>query len=96
MAVLVISEFPGVTRAEAEQWAQGPIASGLRRQPGLMLQADGPMDRGWRVISVWDSQTDFQRFYDTTIKPNLLPGAPSRDVVSELRGVVLPEREAWS
>jgi hypothetical protein len=96
MAVLVISEFPGVTRAEAEQWAQGPVASGALRQPGLMLQADGPTDQGWRLISVWDWQADFRRLYDTTIKPNLPPGAPARDVVSELRDVVLPGREARS
>src|SRR5713226_2877828 len=92
VAVLVISELPGVTSDVAEQWA--PMMARLRRQPGLVIHADGPTERGWRVISIWDSREDFERFFDSAIKPNLPPGAPARDVVSDLRAVLLPDRQA--
>lgn len=53
------------------------------------MYADGPTHQGWRAISVWKSRDDFEHFYDTAIKPNLPPGAPVRDAVSELRHVVV-------
>lgn len=90
MAVLVISELSGVSDLGTEQWA--PMMTRLRRQPGLLVHADGPTDRGWRVVSIWDSREDFERFFDSAIRPNLPPGAPSRDVVSDLRFVLLPNR----
>lgn len=94
MAVLVTTEIPGATPGDAERWAT--LAERLRRQPGFVFQADGAIAGGWRVISVWNSREDFQRFYDSEIKPNLPPGAPQRDEVNELRDVVLSEKEARS
>ncbi|HEX6350724.1 MAG TPA: hypothetical protein VF160_15215 [Candidatus Dormibacteraeota bacterium] len=90
MAVLVISDLPGVTSVEAQQWA--PMMTRLRRQPGLVVHADGPAEQGWRIVSIWDSRQDFQRFFDSAIRPNLPPGAQARDAVSELRFVLMPER----
>lgn len=88
MAVLVISDLPGVN------WDDGhdasPMLARLRAQPGLLVHADGPADHGWRVVSIWESREDFQRFFDTLIKPNLPPGAPERDAVSDLRFVLIP------
>lgn len=88
MAILVISELPGVSDVGPEQWT--PMMTRLRGQPGLLVHADGPIDGGWRVVSIWDSREDFDRFFDSAIRPNLPPGAPSRDVVSDLRFVLLP------
>ena len=90
MAVLVISELPGVSDVGPEQWA--PMMTRLRAQPGLLVHADGPTERGWRVVSIWDSREDFERFFDSAIKPNLPLGTPSRDVISELRFVLMPNR----
>jgi len=45
---------------------------------------------------VWESCEDFKRFYDAEIRPSLPLGAPERDVISELRDVVLAVREARS
>lgn len=90
MAVLVISELPGVSDVGPEQWA--PMINRLLGQRGLLLHADGPTEQGWRVVSIWDSREDFQRFFDSAIRPNLPLGAPSRDVVSELRFVLMPDR----
>ena len=83
----MISELPGLSDVGPEQLA--PMLTRLRAQPGLLVHADGPTDRGWRVVSIWDSREDFERFFDSAIKPNLPPGAPTRDLVSELRYVLL-------
>jgi hypothetical protein len=90
MAVLVTSDLLGVTDLEDRERA--PMMKLLRKQKGLMLHADGPSDCGWRAISIWESREDFERFFDAAIRPNLPPGAPVRDVVSELSHVLLPGR----
>jgi hypothetical protein len=89
MAVVVITEIHGATPGDEEQWASR--AERIRRQPGFVFQADGAIAGGWRVISVWESREDFQRFYDAEIRPNLPSGSPERDVISELRDVALAE-----
>jgi hypothetical protein len=89
MAVVVITEIPGATPGDEEQWASR--AERIRRQPGFVFQADGAVAGGWRVISVWESREDFHRFYDAEIRPNLPYGSPERDVISELRDVALAE-----
>ena len=94
MAVLVVTEIPGTTPGDEERWVAQ--ADRVRRQPGFVFQAHGPTPVGWRVISVWESAEDFNRFYDREIRPNLPAGAPERDLVSELRDVVLPDREGRS
>lgn len=94
MAVLVITEIPGATHGDEDRWAF--LGDRIRRQSGFMFQADGAVAGGWRVISVWRSRRDFERFYDAEIRPNLPPGAPERDLISELRDVVLPIVEAPS
>jgi len=92
MAVLVISELPGITRIDDRRWA--PMMARLREQAGLVVHADGPAEHGWRVVSIWETQEDFERFFDSAIKPNLPAGAPARDRVSELRYVLLRESHA--
>lgn len=90
MPVLVTSDFPGVSGLEERELA--PMMRLLRAQKGLIVHADGPGHNGWRAISIWESREDFERFFDAAIKPNLPPGAPVRDAVSELRYVLLPKR----
>jgi hypothetical protein len=90
MAVLVTSDLPGVTGLEERERA--PMMKLLRKQKGLIVHADGPSDRGWRAVSIWQSREDFERFFEAAIKPNLPPGAPVRDTVWELRYVLLAQQ----
>ena len=91
MAVMVTTEIPGAASGDEERWAS--LAERIRHHQGFVFQADGAVAGGWRVVSVWESREDFQRFYDAEIRPNLPPGFPERDVITELRDVVLPDRE---
>lgn len=32
--------------------------------PGMLFHVAGPMDGGWRVVDVWESQEAFDRFFN--------------------------------
>jgi hypothetical protein len=61
VSVLVVVELPGwsseLDEALMEAW-------GLASRPprGNRLRLSGPMDGGWRVISLWESREQFQEF----------------------------------
>ena len=38
---------------------------------GCKLHIAGPVDQGWRVITVWDSQEQFDRFREEKLLPAL-------------------------
>jgi hypothetical protein len=91
VAVLVTAEIPGGDAAQAEGWA-ARAADALRASPGFVAQVDHPADGGWRVVSIWDSADDFQRYFDRVVRPNLPPGAPvGNQTIVEATHVVTPE-----
>jgi hypothetical protein len=68
MSVVVISVAPGVG---AEQDAAMLAALDLENSPpvGGRLRIAGPTDAGWRIISLWDSQEDFDAFARDRLAP---------------------------
>lgn len=79
MSILAIVDIPadrGGAAADAEKWA----ARNERDLPGahgFVVHADGPSEIGWRLVQVWDSEEDLQRFFDENVKPYLPPDAPN-------------------
>ena len=61
MSVLVVIEVPGgssdLDKALVEAWH----LTG-RPPPGNRLRMAGPMNGGWRVVSLWDSRQQFEAF----------------------------------
>lgn len=94
MAILAIIEIPadqGGGAAEAAKWAQRNERE-LPSARGFVLHADGPTETGWRLVQVWQSEGDLQRFFDEHVKPYLPPNSPSpADVqrIYELEHVVV-------
>ena len=88
MAVLVTARIPASGPDEAEVWHERNKS--LPQQPGFIFQADGPASGGWQVISAWESRDDFQRYFDTVVRPSLPDGAepPGGMTVEELASVV--------
>jgi hypothetical protein len=70
MAVLVVAE---VTGARAEQDKAIMKTLGVESSPpaGGWLRMAGPMAGGWRIVTLWDSQADFERFRDERLVPAL-------------------------
>jgi hypothetical protein len=75
MAVVLLFEIPGMTQ---EQYDAAVAAGGLEDSlpPGQIFHVAGPMEGGWRVIDVWETRADFDRFAEQTLNPAMGGQAP--------------------
>jgi len=64
--VVTLLEFPGLTREQYE--AVGASLPGGAPE-GIRYHSCGPVEGGWRIVDVWDSQAAFDRFVDDTYLP---------------------------
>jgi hypothetical protein len=74
MAVLMIGEVPGLT----EEIYAGMIEQMtplMRAHNGFIAHSGGPSPSGggWRVVEIWESEADGQKWFDENVKPNLPP-----------------------
>jgi hypothetical protein len=60
MAIAVLFEAPGVTQ---EQYDATLREVGSELQPGQIFHLAGPMEDGWRVVDVWESQEALDTFW---------------------------------
>jgi hypothetical protein len=69
VAILVVYEVAGMT---AEQDAAMVKALDLDSSPpvGWRIRMAGPTAVGWRVLNLWDSEHDFERFRDDRLTPS--------------------------
>ena len=60
-------EYPGVTR---EQYERAFAALELNRDmpEGAVVHIAGEMPGGWRIIEVWETQEDFDRFHQEQLR----------------------------
>ena len=68
MAVVVVNEIEGGGQNLYDQ-VTSKIMDGDRLPDGCQVHIAGPTEKGWRVITVWDSDQRFQRFRDETLIP---------------------------
>jgi|SRR5947209_9206410 len=68
MAVALILDFPGGTRAQYESVVK-KMDLGGRLADGGMFHAAGSYEGGWRVTDVWEDLASFERFRDAKIIP---------------------------
>jgi hypothetical protein len=75
MAIGLLFEIPGMTQ---EQYDTALAASGFEATlpPGQLVHMAGPIDGGWRVIDLWESRADFDRFAAETLAPAMGGQAP--------------------
>lgn len=69
MAVVVVNEIEGGSQELYDQVNSKVMADGLPE--GAQAHIAGPIDGGWRVITVWESDERFQQFRDETLLPAL-------------------------
>jgi hypothetical protein len=70
MAVVVVAEIEGGNQ-ELYEAVSGKAMPGGELPEGSTIHIAGPMDGGWRVITVWESEDQFNRFRDETLIPAL-------------------------
>jgi hypothetical protein len=68
MAIVVSAVAPGFT-ADWYGAVSGRAMPGNQLPEGCELHIAGPVDQGWRVITVWESQEAFDRFRDEKFLP---------------------------
>jgi heme-degrading monooxygenase HmoA len=73
MPVLMIGEVPNLTE-EIYGGLLGQMKPLMQAAPGFIAHSGGPHpDGGWRVVEMWESEEDGQRWFDENVKPNLPP-----------------------
>ena len=68
MAVVIVNEIEGGSQDFYEQVNPKVMPEG-KLPDGCQLHIAGPVDKGWRVITVWDSDEQFQQFRNDTLIP---------------------------
>ena len=70
MAIVVTAEFEGGDQAFYEE-VSGKILPGGQLAEGSQVHIAGPIEDGWRVITVWDSEEQFTRFREERLIPTM-------------------------
>jgi hypothetical protein len=78
VAVVIVNEIEGGNQDFYEQ-VNPKVMPGGQLPDGCQLHIAGPIDNGWRVITVWDSDEQFQEFRNEKLIPAI------RDVGAEDR-----------
>jgi hypothetical protein len=68
MAVVVVSEIEGGSQDFYEQ-VNPKVMPGGKLPEGCQAHIAGPVENGWRVITVWDSDERFQQFRNEKLIP---------------------------
>ncbi len=89
MAILMTAEVPGMTQEMVDGMTQA-LNEQMKTQPGFVIHTNGPVDGGWRVTEVWESQDNFNSWYESLVKPNLPEGIEPQISSRELNDVVQP------
>jgi hypothetical protein len=69
MAVVIVNDIEGGSQDLYDQVNPKVMGDGL--PDGCQVHIAGPTENGWRVITVWDSDEQFQQFRDEKLLPAL-------------------------
>ena len=70
MAVVIVNEMHGADQSIYDEVNPRVMPEG-NLPDGCQVHIAGPIDDGWRVITVWDSEEKFNAFRDGTLLPAL-------------------------
>jgi hypothetical protein len=73
MAIVMTAEVPGLTKEQGRGMLD-QVSEQLRQSEGFIAHASGTIQGGFRVVEVWRSREDQQRFYERVVRP-MLQGA---------------------
>jgi hypothetical protein len=70
MSVVVSAVAPGLN-AEMYEAITSRVMPGDQLPDGCELHIGGPVEQGWRVITVWESREAFGRFREEKLLPTI-------------------------
>jgi hypothetical protein len=89
MAILMTGEADGLTPALYAQMLSG-LEPMLRQAPGFIAHVAHPVEAGgFRVLEIWQSKEDSDRFFAAHVAPNLPPGIRPKRRTERLNSLVL-------
>ena len=80
MAVVVVNEMEGADQSLYDEVNPRVMPDGQLPE-GCQAHIAGPYEGGWRVITVWDSEEQFQAFRNETLVP-AIQAAGRGDVIA--------------
>ncbi len=87
MAVLMTAQIPGGTQEMID--GMRPVLDAIRGAKGFIIHTNGPVPGGWRVTEVWESEADFEAWFEASVKPAFPEGGPMPSIAfDELNEVV--------
>ena len=81
MPVLVVIEVPGGSSALDDALTEAWRIAGSPPEGNLVRMA-GPMDDGWRVVSLWESRQHFETFLEERLHLSLQGAGADQPVVT--------------
>ena len=93
MAVIIAVEVHGQTEAGYDGMLK-VLEPRIRETEGFVLHSAYCVDGNWRVLEVWRSKLDADRFFANEIAPNLPPGVRPKRSVYEAHSLVIPGASA--
>lgn len=93
MSVMMIAEVQGQTQ-QGYDGVLDKLAEAIRRAEGFIAHASHPVDGGWRVIELWQSKAQADRFYAGAVVPHLPPGIHPKRTTVELHSILTAESGA--
>jgi len=87
MAVIMMAEVHGQTEAGYDGMLS-VLADLARQADGFVLHSAYRVDDSWRVIEVWQSKEDANRFFAKHVAPHLPPGVHPKRSIHEANSLV--------
>ena len=67
MAFTVVFDAPGMVAAQYDEIIKGLEDAGEGKPDGRLYHVSAPIESGWLVVDVWESQEQFARFAETLV-----------------------------
>lgn len=69
MAIATLFEMPGGTKEQYDQVRREVGLTGSQLAPGQLVHFAGPVEGGWQVVNVWESQEAADKFNTEKVNP---------------------------
>ena len=70
MAIGIMFEAKGVTRQQYDQVSKAVMPNEMMPR-GMRYHVAGPIEGGWNVFEIWESEADAKRFFDEKLGAEL-------------------------
>jgi hypothetical protein len=91
MPVLITGEVRGQT-AQGFDGMMAKLLAPLQQSPGFISLSSHATEDGWRVMEVWESKAQSDRFFAKFVAPNLPPGIRPKRTVQVLHVIALRDK----